>query len=82
MRSDAEVRRAIALLGSTFADGELRRFIWGSLEQEAGRASAMLQTLFWVVGADESDFSLILKYVELKLAQNAEKAMKERFYAQ
>jgi hypothetical protein len=71
MRSNEEVREAIATLGTTFLSYEVRRYVWGSYEHEAGKAVAMFQALCWAVGAS-AGVDEMLEYARLKLAQYAE----------
>lgn len=71
MRSDEEIRQAIAILGASFGP-EMRRWVWGTQEEEAGRAWAMFQILGWVAGANDSTFNVTLEYVGLKILQYTE----------
>lgn len=79
MRDEQEVRGAIAILGASFVGPDMRRHVWGTLEQEAGRAWAMFQVLGWVAGADDSDFKLTLEYVTLKMQEYTEKEMEKKY---
>ena len=73
MRPEEEVRRAIAILGASFVDSDMRRFVWGTLEEERGKAWAMFQVLGWVAGANDSSFNLTLEYINLKVQEYIEK---------
>jgi hypothetical protein len=77
MRDEAEVRQAIAILGASFVGPAMRRFIWGSFEQERREAWAMFHALGWVVGADDTDFNITLKYVAMKIQQYGEQELEK-----
>lgn len=57
----------MTILGASFIGSEMRKFVWGSLEHEAGKASAMIQAIAWVVGAEDSAFGKTLEYVTLRM---------------
>ena len=82
MRSDHEVHHAIALLGASLVGGEMRRFVWGPLGQEEGRAWAMFGALGWVAGADDTDFARALEYAALKMQEYIEQEKEKNNYAQ
>lgn len=81
MRSEEEVKAAIAVLGATFIGGEMRHFVWGSVDEERGRAWAMFQVLGWVAGAPDSDFTTTLEFVARKIAQYTERKLREGKHA-
>lgn len=70
MKSEEQVRRAVAVIGVAVADPYLRKRLFGALDNEhVTRAWFAFSTLGWVVGADESLFAGLLEYCELKLAE-------------
>ena len=68
MRTEAELRGAIAILGASFAS-PLKPIIWGFSPQLAREAWVAFQALGWVAGAEESGFSETLEYATLKFNQ-------------
>jgi len=70
MRSEDDVRQAIAILGASFGCAELRWFVWHRYPEAEREARAAFQTLGWVAGAEESGFARALEYVALKLEQH------------
>ena len=79
MRTEEEVKQAIAIIGASFVGPDMRRHVWGTMEQEAGRAWAMFQVLGWVANADESDFHLTLEYIALKIQEYTEKELEKKY---
>ena len=81
MRTEAEVKQAIAILGASFIGPEMRRHVWGGLSQEAGRAWAVFQVLGWVAGSDDSDFDLTLQSIALRVQEYIEQKQLEGTHA-
>lgn len=76
MRTEEEIRQAIGIIGASFVGPQMRRHVWGTMQEDAGRAWAMFQVLGWVVGADDSDFHLTLEYIALKMVEYVENERK------
>jgi len=72
MRTDEELREAIAIVGASFTSTPLREFVWGGAPGSALEAWAAFQALGWAVGANDSGFAATLAFVTLKLQQYAE----------
>ena len=72
MRSDEEVRRAIALLGASF---HLRQLIWPN-EEHRREAMMAFHTLGWVAGADDTNFVGLVEYVDVMLQKYAQENRK------
>lgn len=70
MRSESELRRAIAVLGATLTYRELREHVFGGAYNDAvWRAWMVFSCLGWMVGAEETLFTDLLAHVELKLKE-------------
>ena len=69
MRDGREVRRAIALLGVSFAEPTLREIVWRDAEEARERAWVAFSVLGWVCGADDSIFSDVLDDLEKTLKE-------------
>jgi len=72
MRSEQELKQALTILGASFVR-DVRHYVWGSHEQEGGRAWAMFCALGWMEGSDDSDFYETLQFIAMKINEYAQK---------
>lgn len=70
MRSEKEIRRAIALIGTALAYPKLRQWVFGGNQNEStARAWYAFSALGWVAGADETLLAALVEMCETKLRE-------------